>query len=372
MLIGIDASRATVSRRTGTEEYSLNLIRRLLPLGSDHRYRLYFNQPPAPGLLPTVMNCEFTIMPFPRLWTHIRLSFEMMRRSPDVLFIPAHVLPIIHPRASVVTVHDLGYLYYPQAHRLLDRFHLDFSTRYNAQAAIHLIADSQATKRDLVEHYGVDPAKITVVYPGYDSAAFRPVRGAAAIEAVKTRYGIGSEYILFVGTLQPRKNLTRLIEAYSSLATRQLKLVIAGKRGWLYEGIFRQVEELGLERQVVLTGYVTEEDLPTLLSGARLFVLPSLYEGFGLPVLEALACGTPVVCSNASSLPEVVGDAAILVDPLDVEELAAAMERILGNEALQAELIERGLEQARRFSWERCARKTLAVLEESFRCPSAS
>jgi glycosyltransferase involved in cell wall biosynthesis len=361
MLIGIDASRSVAQERTGTENYSLNLIRHLLALRSDHRYRLYFNRPPTYNLQSTTYNLR--IMPFPRLWTHLRLSWEMAHRPPDLLFVPAHVLPIVHPRRSVVTVHDLGYLYYPEAHRLLDRLYLDLSTRYDARAAAHLIADSSATKRDLIQRYGVEPDSITVVYPGYDDATFQPVRDEEAIEAVKTRYDIAGDYILFVGTLQPRKNLTRLIEAYWKLETGSWKLVIAGKKGWLYGEIFRRVEELGLERRVVFTGYVTQEDLPVLLSGARLFVFPSLYEGFGLPVLEAMACGTPVVCSNAASLPEVAGDAALLVDPLDVEELAAALERVLSDEELRAGLIERGFEQAKRFSWERCARETLDVLE---------
>jgi len=293
----------------------------------------------------------------------------------------------------VVTIHDLGYLYYPEAHRLVDRLYLNLSTRYNARAATHLIADSSATKRDLIERYGIEPDKITVVYPGYDvlslskgnETTFQPVRDEEAIEAVKARYGIAGDYVLFVGTLQPRKNLIRLIEAFSP-STRlrraqssrsgrrlsnpqspisNLQLVIAGKKGWLYEEIFQQVEELELEGKVVFTGYVVAGDLPALLSGAGLFVFPSLYEGFGLPVLEAMACGTPVICSNASSLPEVAGDAALLVDPLDVEGLAAAMERVLGDEALRAELIERGFERARKFSWERCARETLDVLERA-------
>jgi glycosyltransferase involved in cell wall biosynthesis len=267
----------------------------------------------------------------------------------------------------VVTVHDLGYLHYPEAHRLLDRFYLDLSTRYNARAATHLIADSAATKRDLIERYGIGPSKITVVYPGYDVAIFQPVKDEGIIEAVKARYDIIGDYILFVGTLQPRKNLTRLIEAFSNIRypISNIQLVIAGKKGWLYEQIFRQVKELGLEGEVVFTGYVPAGDLPALLSGARLFVFPSLYEGFGLPVLEAMSCGTPVVCSNASSLPEVAGDAAVLVDPLDVEDLAMAMERVLSDEELRAELIERGFEQARKFSWERCARETLDVLESA-------
>jgi glycosyltransferase involved in cell wall biosynthesis len=361
MLIGIDASRSVAQKRTGTENYSLNLIRHLLALQNEHCYRLYFNRPPTCDLRLAI--CNLRIMPFPRLWTHLRLSWEMARRPPDLLFVPAHVLPIVHPRRSVVTVHDLGYLYYPEAHRLLDRLYLDLSTRYNARAATHLIADSSATQRDLIERYGTKPDKITVIYPGYDKATFQPVRDEEAIEAVKAKYDIAGDYILFVGTLQPRKNLTRLIEAYWKLEAGSWKLVIAGKKGWLYEEIFQQVERLGLAGRVVFTDYVPEGDLPTLLSGARLFVFPSLYEGFGLPVLEAMACGTPVVCSNTSSLPEVAGDAAVLVDPLDVKGLAMAMERVLSDEELRAGLIEHGFEQARKFSWERCARQTLTVLE---------
>jgi glycosyltransferase involved in cell wall biosynthesis len=373
MLIGIDASRSVALRpaqggaqkRTGTENYSLNLISHLLALQSEHCYRLYFNRPPTCEF--QIPNSEFRIMPFPRLWTHLRFSWEMVRYPPDLLFVPAHVLPIVHPRRSVVTIHDLGYLYHPEAHRPLDRIYLDLSTRYNARAATRLIADSSATQHDLIERYGVGPDKITVVYPGYDKTIFQPVRDEETIEVVKARYGITDDYILFVGTLQPRKNLTSLIKAFSDLQlpTSNLQLVIAGKKGWLYKEIFRQVEELGLEAKAVFTGYVPEGNLPALLSGARLFVFPSLYEGFGLPVLEAMACGTPVVCSKVSSLPEVAGDAAVLVDPLDVKGLAAAMERVLGDEELRSDLINRGFAQVRKFSWEKCARETLHVLESA-------
>ncbi len=361
MLIGIDASRAALAQSTGTEKYSLHLIRHLLALESGHRYRLYFNTPPEPELLPSQADVEWRVMPFPRFWTHLRLSREMIRHPPHLLFVPAHVLPIVHPRRSVVTVHDLGYLYYPQTYRLLDRIYLDLSTRYNARAASRLIAVSSATKRDLVERYDVPPGKITVVHSGRDES-LGPVEDRGLIEAVKERYGIHGEYILHVGTLHPRKNLGRLIEAYS-LLQETTRLVIAGKRGWLYEGIFRQVEALGLTGKVLFPGYVDQSDLPALLSGASLFVLPSLYEGFGFPVLEAMACGTPVICSFVSSLPEVTGDAALLIDPRDVESLAEAMRRLLEDEELRADLVKHGFQQVNRFSWEKCARETLAVLE---------
>jgi len=369
MLIGIDASRAAARERTGTENYSLHLIRHLLALESGHRYRLYFNRPPSIGFFPTAADLELRVMPFRRLWTHGRLSWEMARQPPDVLFVPAHVLPLVHPRSSVVTVHDLGYLYYPGAHPLLDRLYLDFSTRYNARAASRVIAVSQATKDDLVQHCGIEPDKTTVVYSGWDET-MQPVEDKATIEKVKAGYGIGGDYVLYVGTLQPRKNLGRLLEAYA-IVRKQAKrgeapcLVIAGRKGWLYEHITLQVERLGLETEVIFPGYVPQDDLPALLSGARLFVFPSLYEGFGLPVLEAMACGTPVLCSNVSSLPEVAGDAALLVDPLDVKSIAEAMHRLLQEEGLRAQLVERGYRQVRQFSWDRCARETLAVLEDT-------
>jgi glycosyltransferase involved in cell wall biosynthesis len=375
MLIGIDASRAVARERTGTENYSLNLIRHLLALESGHRYRLYFNQSPTAELFPTTLDLELRVMPFPRLWTHLRLSWEMARQPPDVLFVPAHVLPLVHPRSSAVTVHDLGYLYYPGAHPLLDRLYLDLSTRYNARAASQVIADSQATKDDLVQYYGIEPGKITVVYPGRDET-LQPVKDEATIEKVKARFGIRGDYILYVGTLQPRKNLERLLEAYAIVRKQANKrgetpcLVLAGRKGWLYDQIFQQVRRLGLETEVTFPGYVPQDDLPAVLSGARLFAFPSLYEGFGLPVLEAMACGTPVLCSNVSSLPEVAGDAALLVDPLDVKGMAEAMNHLLGDEGLRTQLVERGFRQVRQFSWDRCARETLAVLEASISaCP---
>jgi len=367
MRIGIDASRITREQRTGTEGYALSLIRTLLELDDRNEYILYFNRPPQPGLLPSSPGRSDRVMPCPRLWTHLRLSLEMAMRPPDVLFVPAHVLPLVHPPGSVVTVHDLGYLYEPQAHRLLDRLYLDLTTRYHARVAARLLAISYATRDDLVRHYSVPAERITVTYlaAGKD---FRPVEDAEQIGAVKARYGIYGDYFLHVGTLQPRKNLVRLIQAFAQAATVIPKacLVLAGGKGWLYEEIFATVRELGLRGKVIFAGYVPERDLPALYSGALALVFPSLYEGFGLPVLEAMACGTPVVCSNTSSLPEVAGEAALLVNPADTAALAAAMIQVVSNPSLRADLRLRGLKQARRFSWERCARETLAALQEAY------
>ena len=359
MLIGIDASRAVAARPTGTEVYSQRLIRALLQLESPHRFRLYFRSQPPSGAFP---GAERRVVPFPRAWTHLRLSWEMASRPPDALFVPAHVLPLIHPRTSLVTVHDLGYLHFPAAHPLGQRLYLDLSTRWNARVAVHVLADSQATRADLVARYGTPPEKITVAYPGRDEA-LAPARDPAAVEAVKARYGIDGRYFLYLGTLQPRKNLSRLIAAFGRLRSDAV-LVLAGKRGWLYQDLFAQVRRLGLEGRVHFPGYVPDDDKAILLSAALAFVFPSLYEGFGLPVLEAQACGCPVVASATSSLPEVAGDAALLVDPTDVEGIAVALERVAADPALRATLIERGFSNVRRFSWDACARTVLGAIEQ--------
>jgi len=366
MLIGIDASRSVAAQRTGTENYSLYLIRSLLAMDQCHRYRLYFNQSPSARLFEVSEHVQRVEIPFPRLWTHMRLSWEMVGCAPDILFIPAHVLPLVHPRRSVVTVHDLGYVHYPEAHTRRARWYLDWSTRYNARHAAHVIADSQATRSDLMCHCHVPESKISVVYPGGGSR-LEPVTEAGKLSAVKRRYDIPDRYLLYVGTIHPRKNLQRLVEAFDLLIQspdlNDLSLVIAGKKGWLYKSIFQRTKNLGLGNRVIFPGYVESDDLPALMSAAVAFVLPSLFEGFGLPAWEAMTCGTPVVCSNVSALPEVVGDAALLVDPLDVRGLAEAMRRIVTNEMLRRELRRRGFEQAARFSWERCAREVLDVLE---------
>jgi len=371
VFIGVDASRAVSPHPTGTEIYSRRLIQALLGLGSCHRFRLYFRTPPSDGgalslSMWAFRDAERRIIPFPRLWTHLRLSWEMARRPPDLLFVPAHILPPIRPRLSLVTIHDLGYLHFPRAHPLFQRLYLDLSTRWNAHVATHLLADSEATKADLVVCYGVPPEKVTVAYPGYDED-LAPVHDPAAIAAVKARYGISGDYFLYLGTLQPRKNLSRLVAAFAVLQSATLKpetqLVLAGRRGWLYDDLFARVRRLGMENRVLFPGYVSETDKAALLSGALAFVFPSLYEGFGLPVLEAQACGCPVVCSDTSGLPEAAGEGALLVDPADTAALAGAMARLAGDPALRVSLVERGFANLRRFSWERCAHTVLVVFE---------
>jgi glycosyltransferase involved in cell wall biosynthesis len=379
-LIGIDASRALRKERTGTENYSWQLIRHLLALGSSHRFRLYCQQPPPSGLFEApyqstaaqvgVSHAEVRVIPWPRLWTHSRLSLEVTRRPPDVLFVPSHVLPLLHPRRSVVTVHDLGFRTFPEAHKTLDRIYLDLSTRFNARSAAHVLADSQATRDDLVRFTGVAADKITVVHLGRDES-LAPVQDVQRLAGVQQRLGISqagrpaAPYILYVGTLQPRKNLVRLVDAFAAVRRQHpdLILVLAGRRGWLADPLFARVNALGLQEAVRFPGYVADDDLPALLSGALCFAFPSLHEGFGFPVLEAQACGAPVLAANTSSLPEVAGEGALLVDPLDTDAIAAGLLRLAGDPVLRARLQAAGFANLQRFSWQRCARETLAVLE---------
>ena len=373
MHIAIDASRAARARPTGTEAYSWHLIRALHRARPDAAVTLYSPAPLPPDFLPLARNDSRDIhaprrrgwqarcVPLPRLWTHLRLNLALRRDRPDLLFVPSHVIPVACPVPAVVTVHDLGYRYYPGAHRPLDRWYLEWTTRRHVRLAARLLADSQATRDDLCRHYAADPARVRVVYPGRDET-LRRVSDPAALAAVRQRYGIQDDYLLYLGTLQPRKNLTRLVEAFAAVADR-VQLVLAGQRGWLCDDLAAQAQRLGLAGRVILAGYVPPEDKAALLSGALALVFPSLYEGFGMPVVEAMACGVPVLTSAVSSLPEVAGDAALLVDPLSTSAIAAGMSRLVADAGLRQALAERGTLQAQRFSWAEAARQVWEVFD---------
>ncbi|MBI3740440.1 MAG: glycosyltransferase family 4 protein, partial [Chloroflexi bacterium] len=383
--------------------YSRELIRALLRIDRENKYRLYVRAPvPRDYFAPVIASeakqspssnleiassqksllamtsanseirnpkSEIVSIPFPRAWTHARLSYEMLTRAPDVLWVPAHVLPLIHPRKSIVTIHDLGQFYFPDAYPLATRAYHFWSTRWNARAASHIFADSLATKNDLILFCNVAPEKISVVYPAYDAKIFQPARDTARIEAVREKYRVGIDYIITIGTIHPRKNYARLIKAIgklqmanSELRRANCKLVIVGKQGWLYKDIFSQIQSSNLQSLIFILDYVSQEDMAALLSGARAFVFPSLHEGFGLPILEAQACGVPVICSNTSSMPEAAGQGALFFDPRDVNSIADGIARGLRDDALRADLVARGFENVKRFAWEESARKVLEVI----------
>lgn len=363
-LIGIDASRAARAHRTGTEGYAFHLIRELIPLAQrhGHKLRLYFNQPPPPDLFPAAPGVETICMPFSRLWTHVRLARELHTRPPRVFFTPAHVIPLTYRGPAVATVHDLGFHYFPEAHTRFQTAYLKWSTGHNVRRSCRVLADSDATKSDLERFYDVKMGKIAVVYPGIDSE-LAPVLNAARLADVQQKYGIKGAYLLYLGTLQPRKNLQRLIEAHVQSGVSQ-QLVLAGKAGWLSEPILRTVAQYKEGDNIRLTGFVDQEDKAALLSGATALLYPSLYEGFGFPILEAQACGTPVLCANNSSQPEVAGNAALLAPAQDTDALADGIRRLTQDEGLRRQLVEKGQKNVQRFSWQRAAEQVMAVLEE--------
>lgn len=370
MIIGIDASRALRPKQTGTERYTLEIIRHLLalPEAVQHTWRLYLDQPADPAFFggPKSVSIELCLLPARRMWTHRALAREVLQRPPAVLFVPAHVLPFVVPvwrlPASVVTIHDLGYRYFPATHPWRQRLYLDWSTQWNALAATRLIAISQATRADLMRFYATPPGKITVVHEA------RPQRSPDAptmLTTVRERYALERPYLLYVGTIHPRKNLARLIEAYAKLVAigeTAYDLVLAGGQGWLSEPLYEVAQRLHLTERVRFLGYVPDADVIALYQGAHVFCFPSLYEGFGLPILEAQAYGVPVMTATNSALPEIAGDAALLVDPTDVDAIADAMLRLSRDEPLRQKLIAAGYENVKRFSWEKAARETLAVL----------
>lgn len=270
---------------------------------------------------------------------------------------------------TVITVHDLSTLLFPELHVHNTIEMHERKMHFVRTQADLVIAVSENTRRDVIKHLDVPPERVRVVYEAAGEQ-FHPIEDAHTVAAIAHRYRLEpNSYVLTVGTLEPRKNQIRLVEAFHLLSqrgvTRGLKLVLAGGKGWLYDNLFQRVEELGLTEDVIFTGVVPDEDLPALMNGALVFVYPSLYEGFGLPALEAMACGVPVITSNASSLPEVAGDAALLVDPYDVEGLAEAMRSLIESEETRSDLREKGLAQAARFSWERTARETLAAYKHT-------
>jgi glycosyltransferase involved in cell wall biosynthesis len=378
MILGIDASRALrpAGQQTGTERYSFHLIEAMLRLAptlpAPPSVRLYSDVAPAQAIQQAWPNANWRVMPSPRLWTHARLSLEMAQRPPAALFVPAHVLPLWRPRRTLVTIHDLGYLFFPQAHPPRQRWYLDWSTRWNGRVATRVLADSQATAADLRQHLGVPSHRITVVYPGFIPTRQR-VMDSDRVQATLARYGVRPPYFLYVGTLQPRKNLVRLAQALARVLARASAerpdaappiLVLAGKPGWLSDQVLPPIAALGLGDRVRTLGYVPEADLPALLTGAAALAFPSLHEGFGFPILEAQACGAPVLTSTTSSCPEVAGEGALLVDPHDVDAIAGGLWRLLTEPALAQRLTEQGAANVRRFRWESAARQVFAVLEQ--------
>ena len=300
---------------------------------------------------------------------HARVNMDRWLPTTEIFHATDHLLPPLKNSRSVFTIHDLIFRFFPEYHLPLNRWFLDLMLPKFMRRADAIIAVSENTKRDVVKWMNVPAEKISVIYEGV-SPAFRPIQDRDELERVRAAYHLPPRYILFFSTIEPRKNLITLLDAYAALRKRGSDvppLVVMGRKGWLYEKTLQHIGALDLTERVVLTNWVEGADVPAVINLADVFVFPSLYEGFGLTPLEAMACGTPVISSNASSLPEVIGDAGILVAPRDVGGFAEAIARVLENDALRQEFRARGLKQAARFTWERAAQETLRVYEQARR-----
>ncbi len=364
MRIGIDA-RLLYYSQAGISQYTKQLTRAMARLNTDDEFIIFHSRKDDKQLVeaPNFKRVSLWTPCHHRLETFI-LPMEVLPHAPRILHSPDFIPPKFGLWRSVITVHDLSFLLYPN-------LQTRDSARYYGQIdqavkqVDHIIAVSQSTKNDLVHLLGCPANKISVIYEAA-SPVYRPMVVDAG-QAVAQKWQVEGDYILFVSTIEPRKNIPTLLRAFRNLLDEyriNVKLLFAGSKGWLYEEIFRLVEELKLTSNVRFLGRVDNSDLVELYNAARLFVYPSTYEGFGLPPLEAMACGTPVITSNVSSLPEVVGDAALLVDPLNIEQLTATIWRALSDENLRSELTWKGLRRAHCFSWERAARETMAVYEK--------
>lgn len=370
MRIAIDYT-AAVCQGAGIGRYTRQLTQALLALDQQSRYVLFSaggkaEEPPWP---PNVRRRTLPLSDhhLALIWQRLRLPLfaECFTGTVDLFHSPDFVLPPLLKAKSAVTIHDLSFMRLPHcsAPSLLE--YLMRSVPRSARRADAILADSHSTRDDVIELLGIDPARVHVVYAGVDER-FAP-QAAEVVSEVTTRHGLDAPYILAVGTLQPRKNYPVLMQAYAALRQRTglpHKLAIVGGRGWLTEEIDATIARLGLADQVRLLGFAPDDDLPALYTGASLLAFPSLYEGFGLPALEAMACGTPVVASTAPSLPEVCGDAALLVDPADVDGLADALERVLTDQEMAAQMVARGQQRAAQFRWEDAARELLAVYRQ--------
>ncbi len=373
MKIGIEAERANIPNPTGVEHYAKQLILALAKIDGEsgtpkNSYILYLRSQPANWIKELPSNFSYKVIPFPIFWTQLRISWEMIMHPVDALFIMASALPLIHPRNSTVTIHDIAWDFYPETFSKFMLNYLRFSTWFAVIFAKNIIAVSEQTKRDLIKKYNLSGDKVRVIYHGFDLAqemAHPDDHTSSAFQAETKKEQqkfalLPDKFILYIGTLQPRKNIVGLIDAFLQMkkqANVPHSLVIAGSKGWLYDQIMEKIKD---NPEVIYFGRV--QDRFALIKKADLLVLPSFYEGFGLPILEAFAMDVPVATANISSMPEVAGDAAEYFDPKDLITMTAALRRVLMDPLRHQMLVKLGKQRLAQFTWQKCAEETLRTL----------
>lgn len=377
MIIGIDGNEANVERRVGISEYAFELLRYFKEFTTSpdlikvHSlwFIVYLKDNPLPHMPEWSENWQYRIVGPKMLWTQFGLPLHLFfdKPRPNIFFSPTHYAPRISPVPTAVAIMDLSYIHFPEMFTKKDLFQLIHWTAYSAKQAEVIFTISQSSKRDILKYYQVPEERVIVTYPGIKQESVI-MKQESGIEEIKNKYGISDKYVLFVGTIQPRKNIERLIKAFDRVLKEDrhtnLQLIIVGKRGWLYESILKRPKELGIEEKVIFLNFVPDEELDILYRNALCFCLPSLYEGFGLPVLEAMKRGCPVITSKVSSLPEAGGEAALYFNPESVEDIAEKITELINNESLREKFIQKGFEQVKKFSWKKTAQETLELLQE--------
>lgn len=376
MKIGINGYEAVVPRfgfdkksglpnRVGSGEFCFQLLNTLAKIDKKNKYFIYLPKLPTSDMPKESSSWHYEVVEGRTLWTLVALSKKLFfdKDNLDVFFSPTHYLPFYTGMPSVVSILDVSYLHFSGLFKKKDLYQLKLWGGYSLKKAKKIITISKSSKNDIIKAYGVLSEKVEVVYPGIKQVLSIKNK-VLSMEELKKKFGVEKNYILFVGTLQPRKNIENLIKAFSLIKNKNLKLVIVGKKGWMYEDILNAPKKYEVSDRVKFLDNVSDEDLPSFYKNAACFVLPSLYEGFGLPILEAMQYGCPVLTSNISSLPEAGGDAAVYFDPENVGDIAEKINEVVSDEKLRSEMIKKGHEQIKKFSWEKTARETLKVLEE--------
>lgn len=367
--IWIDGFEANVLQRLGSGQVAYELIKNIEKLDHENEYTVLLASEPLSDLPIEREGFRYKILKPNRLKTFLAIPWAVFKskEKPDIIFSPTHYIPRFTKVKRIPIIFDLSFLHFPEMFEKKDLYQLSNWTKYSVNNAKHLITISKFSKQDIVSRYGIGRDKITVAYPGFNSEIFYPIKDQVKIDQVLIKYGIDMPYILYTGTIQPRKNLVRLIQAFIKI--KGIKLVLAGKysgegrQAWMTEEILDAPRKFGIEDKVIFTNFVPEDELPLLMNGAVGLILPSLWEGFGIPPLEAMACGTPVIVSNVSSLPEVVGNVGLLIDPYSVDQIEQAVRTISSDSKLRVKLSKLSLEQSKKFSWKNMAREVIKVFE---------
>lgn len=371
MIIGIDGNEANVQNRVGIGQYAYQLLKNIhkeLKKRGEYsklKFLIFLKNAPLLDMPEKESFWKYTIFGPQKLWTQVALPLNLfkMNKNLDLFFSPSHYSPRISPVKTVISIMDMSFVHFPQLFSRKDLWQLQSWTAYSVRKAIKIFTISEFSKKEIIRCYKIDASKVVVTYPGIDQGIFHKTFSKREIAQIKSKYNLAGDYILFVGTVQPRKNINGLLRAFKELKlSNKLKLVIVGKQGWLTDEIYGLVKKLDLTDSVIFTGYVEAEDLPLFYKEAKCFVLPSFYEGFGIPVIEAMDCGCPVVVSNRSSLPEIAADAGILVDPDSIGSITRGIREAILDNKKRSDMIRKGKIQVGKYSWEKTAKITLNTL----------